>query len=597
MQDTNTDPVTDVDIALPVFDSNTPGEDIIKALKELEEGDARLDAARGEFISRARLFNIDDVAVDLFTSEPFYGAISRRVNKVRTMRVPTAAVTIMNDLFVMLWNASFFTRISPDAHQGPRYRRKAKGVLIHEFLHLALEHVMTRSEGMKHPLLANWAFDLAINCMIKRDYLPDGLLVPGEELQLPEDAESIYRPEDLEQYKKLGGFIKALPVHLASELYYEKLLQFIEKNAPEMINNPEWGKPQDQQGDPSECPACGGSGTQNDPGDQDDDQGDQDEGGKGDQDGQGDDGGDQPGGKSGQGKDPGDGKGDGQGDKDGHGHGQKPGNGHGHGGSKPCPSCQGSGKGTPSSVKNGYGKLGNFDSHEGWDRVSDAEREFIKQRMKSILRDAVNDADNHTSSNGWGSIPSELQSLIRKLVSDQVDWRALLRQFVGYSQHVSKSTTLKRINRRYPYIHPGTRRSRGATLWLYIDQSGSVSDEAISLLFGELDNLAKRVNFRVYFFDTEIDEDFIDWKRGQKHPAQRHRMGGTDFDAATAHADKHAGEMDGVMILTDGECSKPKPCRTKRGWIIVPGSKLLFETDELVIQMTNDGDKAKVKGR
>ena len=204
-------------LAIPKFDSSTPGEDIISRLKELEEGDAEFEAARDEFVRRARNFPINEACIDLLTDEPFYGSISRQVNKVRSMRIPTAAVTVLNDMFVMLWNASFMTRIAPDAHSNGTGRKKAKGVMMHEFLHLILEHVMTRSEGMKYPMLANWGFDLAINCMIPRDMLPDGLLIPGEPLTIPEDAEDVYRPEEMEQYKKMSAFIEGLPKKSATK--------------------------------------------------------------------------------------------------------------------------------------------------------------------------------------------------------------------------------------------------------------------------------------------------------------------------------------------------------------------------------------------
>src|SRR5574338_1220880 len=141
MQDAAPESQPDTAIAIPQFDNATPGEDIIKALRELDETDGAFAAARDEFVRRARLFDIDDVAVDLFTAEPFYGTISRRIDKVKTSRIPTAAVTVLNDMFVMLWNPAFFTRISPDAHLGAKHRLKARGVCIHEFLHLALEHV------------------------------------------------------------------------------------------------------------------------------------------------------------------------------------------------------------------------------------------------------------------------------------------------------------------------------------------------------------------------------------------------------------------------------------------------------------------------
>ncbi len=503
-------------LGVPTFDSGTPGEEIIAALKDLDKEDAAFLAAQDEFVRRAQNFPISECTVDLLMHEPFYGSISRRVNKLKSMRVPTAAVTVINDMFVMFWNASFFTRISPDAFRAGKYRKKAKGVLIHEFLHLILEHVMVRSEGMKYPMLANWAFDLAINCMIPRDMLPDGLLIPGEPLDIPDDVKAVYRPDEMKQYEEMSAFIEALPKYKASEWYYHKLLEHIKKNSPEMLEDPEWGKPADQPRGQQGGNASGG----------------------------------QPGGG-------------------------------------------GSGGQIPDSIKNGHGRLGNFDSHDGWEDVSDAEREFIRQRVKNMLRDAAQDADNCQKGQGWGSVPSELQQLIRKLISDQIDWRALLRKFIGFSQHLNKSSTIKRLNRRFPYIHPGRRRSRGATLWLYIDQSGSVSDEDIALLFGELDNLAKKVNFRVCFFDTQVDTDFIDWKRGQKHPAQRRRCGGTDFDAPTQHANEHRGEMDGVLILSDGECCKPKSSLTKRAWVIVPDRELNFKTDELVIQMTRDNSDKK----
>jgi predicted metal-dependent peptidase len=72
----------------------------------------------------------------------------------------------------------------------------------------------------------------------------------------------------------------------------------------------------------------------------------------------------------------------------------------------------------------------------------------------------------------------------------------------------------------------------------------------------------------------------------------RTRCGGTDFQAVTdyVNAPKNRGRWDGYIIMTDGECSKPSGSRVKRAWIIVPGEKLLFETDELVVQMDDSKD-------
>jgi predicted metal-dependent peptidase len=502
-------------------DASLDGEELLKRMRDEAEDDLIKAAARDEFVRRANQFDLFASTLDLIDEEPFYGYISRRINKIRTLDIPTAAVTVLDDVFVMMWNPTFFTRIAPDAHVGRNHRKKIQGVLMHEFWHLILQHVGSRLPGIEHKVLWNWGADLAINCMLPIDKLPDGLLCPGRPLDIPAEAANVYDPKHLEQYKQLSALIEAMPVHLAAEDYYGRLLNYIQKNSPEMLNDPSWGMPMK------------GSAQA------------------------------------------GDGDGDGDGDPTGDGDGQ-PGN--------DPKSGKGGGKHT-----SGWGRLGQFDEHDKWGTVPEEEKEFLRQRLKNLLSDAVLEADNAKNGRGWGSVPHEMQQTLRRMVSDQVDWRNLLRQFVGYSSHMNNSSTLKRINRRYPYIHPGRRRSRGARIRIYIDQSGSVSDENISLLFAELDSLAKKVEFEVYFFDTEVDEvNWINWTRGSKHPPHRTRSGGTDFNAATNHANRHREGVDGIIILTDGECSKPGASVLKRAWIIVPDSKLMFSTDELVIQMSRE---------
>ena len=563
-------------VAARIFDSETTGDELLKRLQDQAETDEEWLSARDEFVRRSKKFELYPCIYDLLNEEPFYGAISRRVNKAKSMRIPTAAVTVINDLFVMFWNPTFFTRISPDAHRGPGHRLKVQGVLMHEFMHLILQHVTLRREGIEYPVMWNWATDLSINGMIDREKLPDGLLIPGEPLDLPDDAAAAYRPEDVEQYRQLSEFIVQLPKRLASEDYYGRLLDWVKQNAPEMMT-PQWGQPQDGQGQ-AQC-SCGDDGDDGDTGDDGDgESGD----GKGDGDGDGKEEAD-----NGAGDGAGDGDQESKSDDHKHGENGKPcdhqGNKPGQGQGQTDPNCPV--HGNNKTYSSGRGKLGQFDDHNKWDEISDDERDFIKQRVKNMLREAVHEADNDLQSNGWGSVPSEMQAMLRKLISDQIDWRSLLKQFVGYSQHLNRSSTLKKLNRRYPYIHPGRRRSRGARLRIYIDQSGSVSDTDIALLFGELDNLAKKVDFEVFFFDTEVDPEPIMWNRGQKHPAQRRRHGGTDFNAPTKHANENREDIDGIMILTDGECYEPIASVLKRAWVITPDNKLMFETQELVIQM------------
>jgi len=241
----------------------------------------------------------------------------------------------------------------------------------------------------------------------------------------------------------------------------------------------------------------------------------------------------------------------------------------------------GEGEGQPSDYS--------FDDHEGWGDMSDSERELVKGKVREILRGAVKDAD---SKNGWGSVPSGCRENLRKMISDEVDWKAILRQTVGMASSSQRTTSRKRRNRKYRFLHPGVKRKRMARVLVAIDQSGSVGDEALELLFGELASLAKRVDFDVVHFDTAVDKDSLTtWRRGQRLQPRRTRCGGTDFNAPTEFANKNKGQYDMLIVLTDGEAPEPMPCLIRRAWVLTPGSQMNFNTNETVIKMKAEEKK------
>ena len=241
----------------------------------------------------------------------------------------------------------------------------------------------------------------------------------------------------------------------------------------------------------------------------------------------------------------------------------------------------GEGEGQPSDYS--------FDDHEGWGDMSDSERELVKGKVREILRGAVKDAD---SKNGWGSVPSGCRENLRKMISDEVDWKAILRQTVGMASSSQRTTSRKRRNRKYRFLHPGVKRKRMARVLVAIDQSGSVGDEALELLFGELASLAKRVDFDVVHFDTAVDQESLStWRRGQRLQPRRTRCGGTDFNAPTEFANKNKGQYDMLIVLTDGEAPEPMPCLIRRAWVLTPGSQMNFNTNETVIKMKAEEKK------
>lgn len=233
----------------------------------------------------------------------------------------------------------------------------------------------------------------------------------------------------------------------------------------------------------------------------------------------------------------------------------------------------------------GEGMPGGFDDHGGWDDLSDEDRELIKGKVKDAVKQAVKECDN---TGQWGSVSQEHRGVIRELITNEIPWQSVLKQFCGMSRRADRTSNIRRLNRKYAGIHPGTYRNYTSSIAVYVDQSGSVGDEDLALLFGELKSLAKRTEFTLFNFDTEVDESSERTWRGNRSPGiARTRYGGTDFKAPTEHANKNRHRFDGYLILTDGEAPDPGPTRLKRGWVVTPGRNMYFDVSkrDFVIKM------------
>ena len=239
---------------------------------------------------------------------------------------------------------------------------------------------------------------------------------------------------------------------------------------------------------------------------------------------------------------------------------------------------EGSGKGS------GGGELpDSLDDHSGWgDGVDQATREIAEQRLKEDLKDIVDEMNG--GGRGWGSVPSNVRKQIQDFITPKVDWRKVLRYFIKTSQRANKKSTVRRLNRRFPYIHAGRKVTRRAKIAISIDQSGSVSDIMLALFFSELTSLSKYAEFTVIPFDTEVAEDevFV-WKKGKKQTWERVKTGGTCFNAPTKWVNEK--DFDAHLILTDMEAPKPVSSKIQRAWVTTPqyAERPYFVTNERII--------------
>ena len=422
-------------------------------------------------------FDLNKHTARLLQAEPFFAALSRRIDKKASTAVPTAGVRVAeNGHFEMVYNPEFFEKLS-DVHRA--------GVLKHEFYHLVFEHVTGRlpEEGMTK--LWNFATDLAINSNLMNE-LPEGALIPGQ------------------------GHFEDMPIGLTAEAYFGLLK-----------------KKQQEEG------------------------GEGEEGNEGGQEGQ-------EGGEGGQGDQEGDGQGEGQ----------------GQGGEAGDEAGEGNGGG-------GNGEPQPFDDHSGWGEADSTAQEIAKQRLKETVKKAAEEASKAGS---WGTVPADCRKEILDKLTAKIDWKKVLRYFIKTSQRANKSSTVKRVNRRYAYVHPGKKVNRVAKIAISIDQSGSVDDGMLALFFAELNKLASLAEFTVVPFDTRVDESLVYvWKKGENRKRERVMYGGTCFDAPTEYVNK--GDFDGHILLTDLMAPKPKKSRCQRMWMTTEyyAKRPYFQTNERIV--------------
>jgi predicted metal-dependent peptidase len=454
-------------------------------------------------------FNLDEHIVDLLRDEPFFAALSRRMDKVASTRIPTAGVCLNKERcrFELVYNPIFMGSILA------RDRKFVKGILLHEFYHIVLLHVTSRLPSGKMSKKWNIATDLAINSDLSTfDHAetPTGWQLVTT--MLPEEA----------LFPTVGPFVE-FPPGLSAEEYLTML------------------------------PECEGDDGGDDGGDDDgESEGEQSEG---------------------EGNSNGQAKGEEESDEsdDGDGQGNKGESDEGEEGSEGSGDSDG-----PSSPSEGHGDHSDWGDSGG----TDEKRKIAEERLKENIKEAFVDAQ----SKGFGSVSSGMRRQIKEAITPKVNWRAILRSFVKASQRADRTSTIKKLNRRYAYIHPGRKAKRQAKIAVSIDQSGSVSDQMLVIFYAELEKLAQLADFTIIPFDTEVAEEHVHiWKKGERHEKIRYRYGGTCFDAPSKWV--NARQFDGHIVLTDMEAPKPVPSKSQRMWMTTKqcAQHPYFQTNERVI--------------
>jgi predicted metal-dependent peptidase len=210
---------------------------------------------------------------------------------------------------------------------------------------------------------------------------------------------------------------------------------------------------------------------------------------------------------------------------------------------------------------------GKWEDEEGDDGSgNESKKEIAGHKIGKIVQDIAREC---AMSNSWGSITNEMRKKIMDKIQTDINPKEILRYFIHQTIKSSYYSSIKQINKRYPYIHSGRKCQRHAKIAIGIDQSGSVSDEMQYAFFSMLESLSTIASFTVFYFDTEVDKkSIIEWKKGQKtNKFGRTLDGGTDFNAPTKFVNFNNNKFDGLIIMTDMLAPRPIRCKVQRLWV------------------------------
>ena len=183
--------------------------------------------------------------------------------------------------------------------------------------------------------------------------------------------------------------------------------------------------------------------------------------------------------------------------------------------------------------------------------VNDSEvenEEIAREFAKSVMQDAKS----------RGLLPSNLDEYL-KSISDKrlglefVVRRALQRLVRGIPRSTVPIRT--RPSRRYPPgIGCGKLKKPDSGVIVVTDTSGSMEDETLQVVFGEIERIAKR--YSVYWIGCDADAyDAKLYKRGMWRQLGL-RRGGTDYEPAIAAAQEKGFRK--IVYITDAICPAPK---------------------------------------
>ena len=184
-------------------------------------------------------------------------------------------------------------------------------------------------------------------------------------------------------------------------------------------------------------------------------------------------------------------------------------------------------------------------------KMTEEEREEMKQQIRDTLINAA-------ASQQAGSLPANLERLIKELREPVMNWKDLIDVAIPSLQKDDYSYT--RINKKYAsagLVFPGVSEGERIDVAVAIDTSGSISQDQLEEMFSEVVGLMEMYDdyiVRIWQFDTDTYNyaEFTKYNQDEIEEYELKGGGGTDFEANWKLMKDNEIEPQLFIMFTDG---------------------------------------------
>ncbi|KPN81260.1 hypothetical protein RZ76_11340 [Apilactobacillus kunkeei] len=201
--------------------------------------------------------------------------------------------------------------------------------------------------------------------------------------------------------------------------------------------------------------------------------------------------------------------------------------------------------------QDGVGKLDNdnlqiVDDHRYFDdegNISNRDYNQRKEAIDRLLRDAY--------SQYRGELSMAVDKQIKSVVMPRFNLQQIVRRIAGNKSNRPKKT-YNRFNRRQPYRMdiPGKIRHQSEHVNVFVDSSGSISDDQYASMVSVVESIQSMPNIEVncYTFDAEVKKISDSLLSNQ-----RLLKGGTKYQSIVDYVNEHKLAKQGCIVFTDGK--------------------------------------------